>query len=482
MRLGHHLLADAEPETRGAELVGLRHGDERADTLEVHREDPKRTTSGCSHWPSGCRRGVQPGQFALLMRRRTSLGRRFRFLWAASAISAYGTGLGFGATAVIAIRVLHAGAGEVSLLSSVGLAAGALLAVPLGPWVEFRRKRPVLIAADVTRFAAQITVPIAYLLGWLTFVQLLLVTVIVAGAKIAFQTAGGAHLRALVTPEQLLTANARLESTTWSSMIIGPPLGGAALGLVGSVTTVTGDAVSYLLSAVAIRMIGAEEPPAPTADRASVGFRDVPDGWRSILAHARLRPVFINALIVNSSIMATEPLLAVLMLRNLHFQPWQYGLAFALPCIGGLLGSRLARPLVARAGQTRTMRVAGTLRVGWPIGLAFIPAGTAGLLAVIALEFGLITSCGIFNPVLATYRLEQTSAQRVARTLSAWSISTSLAIAVTTALWGVLSELVGIRAALAAAGVLALPTPLLLPRPRRPSPVRADSPPAECAI
>ena len=159
------------------------------------------------------------------MRRRTSLGRRFRFLWAASAISAYGTGLGFGATAVIAIRVLHAGAGEVSLLSSVGLAAGALLAVPLGPWVECRRKRPVLIAADVTRFAAQITVPIAYLLGWLTFVQLLLVTVIVAGAKIAFQTAGGAHLRALVTPEQLLTANARLESTTWSSMIIGPPLG-----------------------------------------------------------------------------------------------------------------------------------------------------------------------------------------------------------------------------------------------------------------
>jgi MFS family permease len=416
------------------------------------------------------------------MHARTSLGRRFRFLWAASAISAYGTGLGFAATAVIAIRALHAGAGEVSLLSSVGLAAGALLTVPLGPWVEFRRKRPVLIAADVTRFAAQITVPIAYLLGWLTFVQLLLVAVIVAGAKIAFQTAGGAHLRALVTPEQLLTANARLESTTWSSMIIGPPLGGAAIGLVGSVTTITGDAVSYLLSAIGIGMIGAEEPPPPPAERASFGFHDLADTWRSILADARLRPVFINALIVNSSIMATEPLLAVLMLRHLHFQPWQYGLGFALPCIGGLLGSRLARPLVARAGQTRTMRIAGTLRVGWPIGLALIPAGTAGLLAVIALEFGLITSCGIFNPVLATYRLEQTSANRLARTLSAWSISTSLGIAVTTALWGVLGELVGIRAALAAAGVLALPTPLLLPRTRSPSPVRRHGPPADCAI
>jgi MFS family permease len=398
---------------------------------------------------------------------RASLGRRFRWLWAAYAVSAYGTGLGFGAMPLIAIRVLHAGAGKVSLLSSVGLAAGAALAVPLGPWVEFRRKRPVLIAADLTRFTAQITVPVAYLLGWLTFVQLLLVTVIVAGAKIAFQAASGAHLRALVRPQQLLTANARFESTTWTSMIIGPPLGGAAVGLIGSVATITADAVSYLLSALGIRLIGGQEPPPPVADQARIGVRELSDGWRYILTHSRLRPVFINVVIVNGTIMATEPLLAVLLLRRLDFQPWQYGLAFAVPCVGGLVGSRVARPLVARAGQRRVMLVTGTLRVGWPIGLAFIPAGTTGLLLVIALELGLITSCGIFNPVLATYRLEQAAPDRVARTLSAWAVSTSFSIAIATALWGGLSELVGIRAAIAAAGALALPTPFLLPRRRR---------------
>jgi MFS family permease len=410
------------------------------------------------------------------VRKRASLGRRFRWLWAAYAVSACGTGLGFGAMPLIAIRVLHAGAGEVSLLASVGLAAGAVLAIPLGPSVEFRRKRPVLIAADLTRFAAQITVPVGYLLGWLTFIQLLLVTVVVAGAKIAFQAASGAHLKALVTPEQLLTANARFESTTWSSMIIGPPIGGAAIGLIGSVATITADAVSYLLSALGIRMIGGREPQPPEPDRARTGLRELPDGWRYILTHARLRPVFINVVIVNSTIMATEPLVAVLLLRRLHFLPWQYGLAFAAPCIGGLLGSRVARPLVGRAGQRRVLLVAGTLRVGWPIGLAFTPAGTTGLLLVIALEFGLITSCGVFNPVLATYRLEQAASDRIARTLSAWSISTSFSIAVTTALWGVLSELIGIRAAIAAAGALALPTPFLLPRLRRPRLLETDSP------
>jgi MFS family permease len=409
------------------------------------------------------------------MRDTRSLGRRFRWLWAAYAVSAYGTGLGFGAMPVIAIRVLHAGAGEVSLLASVGLAVGAMLAVPLGPWVEFRRKRPVMIAADMTRFATQITVPIAYLLGWLTFLQLLLVTVLVAGAKIAFQTASGAHLRSLVAPEQLLTANSRFESTAWSAMIIGPPLGGAAIGLIGSVATITADALSYLLSALGIRMIGGHESaPPPKADGARTRFRDLPDGWRYILTHARLRPVLINVVVVNSTIMATEPLLAVLLLRNLHFHPWQYGLAFAAPCIGGLLGSRLARPLVARVGQTRVILIAGIARVGWPIGLAFVPAGTVGLLLVMGLELGLITSCGIFNPVIATYRLQEAAPDCVARTLAAWSISTSLCIAITTALWGLLSELIGIRAAIAAAGVLALPTPFLLPRLRRSSPGRLE--------
>jgi hypothetical protein len=399
-----------------------------------------------------------------MLGRRRSLGRPFGWLWAAYAVSTYGTGFGFGAMAIIAIRVLHAGPGQVSLLSSVGLAAGALLAIPLGPWVEFRRKRPVMVSMDLVRFAAQATIPVAYLLGWLTFVQLLLVTIVVAGAKIAFQAASGAHLKSLVGPADLLVANGRFESTTWSSLVVGPPLGGAAIGLLGATVSLTADAVSYLLSAFGIMMIGRPEPapPAGTAPRAS--FRDLPDSWRYLLTHPSLRGLFCSRMMVASLILCTEPLLSVLMLSRLHFRPWQYGLAFAAPCVGGLIGSRLSRGLVARLGQRRVMRLFGTLTVGWPIGLAFIPAGTAGLLIVIGLQLGLVLNMGIVNPVVATFRLQQIAPERVARTLSAWSVSTSAATAVATALWGLLAEIVGLRAAIAAAGVLALPAPLFLPR------------------
>jgi len=68
--------------------------------------------------------------------------------------------------------------------------------------------------------------------------------------------------------------------------------------------------------------------------------------------------------------MGTEPLIAVLMPGRLGFTPWQYGLAFATPCVGGVIGSRLSRRIVARFGQHRVLRTAGALRACWLVGLA----------------------------------------------------------------------------------------------------------------
>jgi hypothetical protein len=101
-----------------------------------------------------------------------SLGRQFGWLWAAFAVSTFGTCLAFDAFPMIAILVLHSGPTAVSALAAAGRVVGAAVAVPLGPWVEFHRKRPVMVAMDVTRFAAVMSVPVAFALGWLSFAQL----------------------------------------------------------------------------------------------------------------------------------------------------------------------------------------------------------------------------------------------------------------------------------------------------------------------
>ncbi|WP_410637869.1 MFS transporter [Amycolatopsis sp. lyj-346] len=399
-----------------------------------------------------------------------SLGPRFRWLWSAYAVSAFGTWLGFGAFPMLAILVLHAGPAAVSALAAVGPAVGALVAVPLGPWVDRRRKRPVMMGMDLVRFGALISVPACYALGVLSFAQLLAVSVVVAAADITFTSASGAFLKGLVPPEDLLVANGRFESTNWTATALGPPLGGAAFALLGPVTSVVANAVSFLLSALGIRAIGGDEPRPRNATRLRV--RDLADGWRFLLAHPGLRPLLLNAMVFNGLVMGTEPLLAVLMLNQLGFTPWQYGLAFAVPCLGGLAGSRLTPRLVGKFRRHPVLVTAGAIRACWLLALAFIPAGAGGLGYVMAVELGLIVSCSVFNPVLATYRLEQLPADRIARTLSAWSVSTKAAIATLTAIWGVLAGLTSARVAIGIAGVLVLATPLLLPRRDR-TPVAA---------
>ncbi|MGY1501035.1 MFS transporter [Streptomyces sp. QTS52] len=399
-----------------------------------------------------------------------SLGVPFRWLWGAYAASLAGTWLAFDSFPLIAVLVLHVGPAQVSLLAAAGLAVGAVVAVPLGPWVEFRRKRPVMVAMDLVRCGALLSIPAAYALGALSFGQLVVVAIVVAAADITFTAASGSYLKQLLPPSQLLVANGRFESTMWTASVLGPPLGGAAIALLGPVTTVVANAVSFLLSAAGIRAIGGRPEALPergqqvSGQRVRVRAGDLVGGWRFILADPVLRPLFLNTVLVSGLIMATAPLVAVLMLGRFGFAPWQYALAFAVPCAGGLVGSRLSRPLVARYGQRRIMLTFGTLRVCWPVGMVFLHGGTTGLVLVMVVQLGLITSMGVFNPVYATYRLQHTPVDRVARTLSAWSVSSKLTVAALTALWGLLAALTTPLTAVGAAGVLILATPLLLPR------------------
>src|SRR4030088_143233 len=109
---------------------------------------------------------------------RRSLGRQFGWLWAAYAVSTLGTWLAFDAFPLIAILVLHAGPTAGSVLAAAGLAGGGAGAGPLGRGVEFRRKRPVMVAMNLVRFAALMSVPAAFALGRLSLAQLLVVSVI----------------------------------------------------------------------------------------------------------------------------------------------------------------------------------------------------------------------------------------------------------------------------------------------------------------
>ena len=395
-----------------------------------------------------------------------ALGSDFRRLWSAYAISEFGTGVGFGALPLVAVLVLRVPEFQVSLLAALAGLAAAALALPAGPFVEFHRKRPVMIAADLARFAALASVPVAMAADALTYLQLCLVAVVQTMSALVFASASGSHLKALAGPADRDTANGRFEATFWTAYSAGPALGGALTSAFGVAWTITADAVSFLLSALGVRSLRTPEPEpparqAPVDRRARV--REITGGWHYIMGRPGMRALFLNSQIFGAAMMAASPLLAVLMLGELGFAAWQYGLAWGLPCLGGVLGALAMRPLTRRHGRDRVLLGAGVFRALWLVPLAVLPAGIAGLVVVVVVEFFALFGSGVFNPAFATYRMTETDDGHLSRVIACWAISSRTLQPLGIALGGALAAVTSVRLALLACGLGVLASAAFLP-------------------
>jgi MFS family permease len=392
-----------------------------------------------------------------------ALGSDFRRLWSAYAISEFGTGVGFGALPLVAVLVLDVPEFQVSLLAALGGLAAAALALPAGPWIEFRRKRPVMIGADLIRFAAIISIPVAMLAGVLTYAQLCLVAVVQAIGTILFAAASGVHLKALVGPADRDAANGRFEATFWTAYSSGPAIGGALTYALGVAWTITVDALSFLLSAVGVRSLRTPEPPPPARRPTASRWHEITAGWRYIAGHRGLRALFINAQLFGGAMMAASPLLTVLMLRDLGLSTWQYGLAWGVACLGGVAGALTVGRLTTRFGRHRVLLVSGVGRALWLWLLAFLPAGVPGMLLMMVIEFVAIYGSGVFNPAFATYRMTETEDGYLSRVIACWSITSRTVQPAFIALGGLLAALTSLRTALLICGLGVLASSALLP-------------------
>jgi MFS family permease len=392
------------------------------------------------------------------------LGRDFYRLWCAYSISELGSALGAAALPLIAILVLHATNPQVSLLAALPGVASAAIALPLGAQIEFRRKRPIMISADLLRFAVLASLPVAAAINALTYPQLCVIGTVQTVCTIVFNAASGAHLKALVPVHHHTEANSRFETTFWTTTSIGPPAGGLLLiSWLGPTITVAIDAVSFLASALGIRNLRTPEapPPAPTSSRH--WFADLTGGWRYIFGHRGLNALFWNAMLFGGSIMLTGPLIAILMLRDLELAPWQYGLALGLPGLGGILGSLVTKHLVHRATQRTVLLTFGVLRTLWMGLIPLAPAGTPGLTLIIIAETLLLFSAGVFNPTFVTYRMNATTDEYMSRVGTAWSISSRSIQPAFIAAGGVLAVATSTRTAIGVAALVLLLSTLLLP-------------------
>jgi MFS family permease len=405
----------------------------------------------------------------------TRLSPDFQRLWASVTVSQVGSALGAGALPLVAILVVQASDLQVSLMAAFAGIASAAIALPMGSFIEFRRKRNIIAQTSFLSFVALASVPLAAWLGVLTYTHLCVVVTIQTLGSIVSNAASGAYLKSLVPEPLRVQANSRFETTYWTASTIGAPIGGALVSLFGATITLVIDAFSYLLAALGIRTITTPEP-KPAHERTDQHWwTEIRSGWTYIFNQPTLHRLFWNAMIFGGSLMLTTPLVALLMLRELHFSPWQYGLALGIPGLGGLLGALCAPKLVDLFNERAVLLGFGTLRTCW-LGLLLLAGpNTLGLIIIMTAETLLLFCAGVFNPVFTTYRMNCTADDHMARVGTAWSISAKSFQPAFIALGGLIAGATSPRVAIGFAAITLVASSALLPwRQTKPIPSQSD--------
>ena len=302
----------------------------------------------------------------------------FLKLWSAETISQFGSQVGQLALPFVAVIVLDSTPFEVAALGTIMFLPFILFTLPAGVWVDRMRRRRILIAGDLGRFALEVTVPIAYVFDVLTIWQLYVVGFAYGICTVFFDVAYQSYLPSLVEREQLVDGNSKLEISRSAAAMTGPGLGGILVQVLTAPYAVLLDAISFLGSGLFLLGIRKHEEIPEREDGAPSPPVHAPRGARG----PRLR--------------AEEPLPAVdrrvhrrVELRDQHrvrdpprlrgaeldLSPAVIGIVFSIASVGALAGALTATRVASRLGVGPTI-VGGALAFG--PSLLLIPAAPVG--------------------------------------------------------------------------------------------------------
>ena len=390
----------------------------------------------------------------LAQRARSSLWRHrdFLLLWGGQSVSEVGSAVTVLALPLTAVVVLRASTLQVGLLSAAATAAFLAVALPAGAVVDRLAKRNLMLACDAARLLIIGSVPVAAAFGVLTMAQLYAVALLAGLGTVFFDVAYQSYVPALVSREQLMDANGKLQTTAEAARLAGPGLGGGLVGLRGPAGAMSADAASYAVSVASLLLLRAPEPPARREQRGRLRG-ELTAGLAFVLREPILRKIVActgTANLFASMVVALE---IVFLVRVLHVQPAVTGLIIALAAAGGVAGGASSPRLSNRIGSARIIWVS-TLAFG-PVGM-LIPFAQPGwgVLLFVAGWFGFSFTGVVYNVAQLSYRQAVCPPQLLGRMNAAvrWIVWGTLPLG--GLLGGILGTAAGVRATLfvAAAG------------------------------
>jgi MFS family permease len=313
--------------------------------------------------------------------------RGFLRFWGGQTLSQFGDRISELALPMIAVTLLNASTAEVAALTALVWGPN-LLAILLGAWVDQqRRKRRIMVLADLARAVALATLPAAYLLGTVTLGHLYVVAVVTGAAGVLFNTAYASFFARLVPRGSYIDANSKLGASRSVSHVAGPAVGGALVQVLTAPVALLADALTFLLSALLVGRIRVDEP-VPAGDTGPSMLTRARQGLRFVVGHPILRASLGCCTTVNFFTFIAYGLTVLFASRDLGLSAGAIGLAFGIGATGSVLGAVLAPRISRRIGVGPTIAT-GVVLFAAPIALIAMAGGPfwfrAGALA--AAEF-----------------------------------------------------------------------------------------------
>ena len=258
--------------------------------------------------------------------------RNFRLLWTGETVSTAGNAMATVGVPLLAVTVLHASTFAVAALTAAAYLPWLVIGLPAGAWVDRLPPRPLMITCDVLSALLFASLPVAAWTGALSTPLVVAVALLAGAVNVFFATAYQVYLPSLVTRDELVEGNAKLQAGLSVASITGRGAVGLAQA-VGAAPSLLFNAGSFLVSAACLlRIRPPDRAPAafpPRSPRRSHPVRstvraEVAQGVRWVARDPYFRPLTLYAALSNLAYSGNLALVVVFLVRvvGLGSRPW----------------------------------------------------------------------------------------------------------------------------------------------------------------
>ncbi|HEY6296815.1 MAG TPA: MFS transporter [Streptosporangiaceae bacterium] len=421
--------------------------------------------------------------------------RNFRLLWTGETVSTAGNAMATVGVPLLAVTALHASTFAVAVLTAAAYLPWLVIGLPAGAWVDRLPPRPLMITCDVLSALLFASLPIAAWTGTLSAPLVVVVALLAGAVNVFFATAYQVYLPSLVTRDELVEGNAKLQAGLSVASIVGRGAVGLAQA-VGAAPALLFNAGSFLVSAACLLRIHPPDPapaltpaapaPAPASGAApsapqpkvrSTVRAEVAEGVRWVARDPYFRPLTLYAALSNLAYSGSVALVVVFLVRVVGLGSLAVGLVTATGGLGGLVGALMAGRLARTFGSARTLLLTS---LGSGLFSLLIPLTAPGPRIACYVVGSAIVSGGIIvsNVIAASFRQEYCPPSMLGRATASMRLVAFGAVPLGALLAGALGTALGVRNGLwadvalyAASGSLLLTRRIRTTRdlPRRPS-------------